>query len=44
MENNPGRFWGYAFVDLFGFALEAEVRLRQESMNLILLMTISTFR
>ena len=24
MESNPGSFGGYAFVDLFGFALEAE--------------------
>ena len=24
MESNPGSFGGYAFIDLFGFALEAE--------------------
>ena len=24
MESNPGNFGGYAFIDLFGFALEAE--------------------
>jgi len=27
METNPGSFGGYAFVDLFGFALEAEADL-----------------
>ena len=25
MESNPGNFGGYAFVDLFGYALEAEL-------------------
>ena len=27
MESNPGNFGGYAFVDLFGYALEAEIDL-----------------
>ena len=27
MESNPGSFGGYAFVDLFGFALEAEAEI-----------------
>ena len=37
MESNPGRFGGYAFVDLFGFALEAEGEIAwRRNTNLIL--------